>query len=368
MKITLKNLSGKLTSMEINDNDISVIDFKKLLNKQTGDDISTMKFVFNGSILDDSKLLKDYKIGDNSLIIWANIKAKPKNVEESKKEESKKEEVPKKNDKPVDRPTTPKMNTNNSNNNNKNNNNSNNNNPSIINDAAMKELSDMGFPKETARQALISARGNILLAVDILMGVVNANDLNNMGEDEGFEGEEEQVGEDIGPDDVEENLKNIASIAKIMCKNDISKLNEVLETLVSKLPTVVQMIEGNYEEFLDNFSEPTTNEDREIYNEYMKYQEQNKEINPEGLSNLENFVPIDITNNQQVSNTIFNEKEKEDIQRLIQLGFSEKDAIEAYISCDKNDDLAANYLFDNKQENNNQDDLYIDCKFLLLNF
>jgi len=343
MKITLKNLSGKLTSMEINDNNISVIDFKNLLNKQTGDDISIMKFVFNGSILDDSKLLKDYKIGDNSLIIWANIKAKPKNVEESKKEESKKEEVPKKNDKPIVRPTTPKMNTNNSDNNN---NNSNNNNPSIINDAAIKELFDMGFPKETARHALISARGNILLAVDILMGVVNANDLNNMGEDEGFEGEEEQEGEDIGPEEVEQNLQSIASIAKIMCKNDISKLNEVLETLVSKFPTVVHMIEGNYEEFLDKFSEPTTNEDREIYNEYMKYEEQNKEINPEGLSNLENFVPINITNNQQVSDTLFDEKEKEDIQKLIQLGFSEKDAIEAYISCNKNGDLAANYLFD----------------------
>lgn len=41
-------------------------------------------------------------------------------------------------------------------------------------------------------------------------------------------------------------------------------------------------------------------------------------------------------------------EEKADIEDIVSMGFDKNDALEAYISCDKNKELAINYLFDAK--------------------
>jgi UV excision repair protein RAD23 len=59
----------------------------------------------------------------------------------------------------------------------------------------------------------------------------------------------------------------------------------------------------------------------------------------ESVASLPNIHYIDIT-----------AEEKEAIDRLVAMGFDRAQAIEAYLACDKNEDLAANFLFDSMQD------------------
>ena len=90
-------------------------------------------------------------------------------------------------------------------------------------------------------------------------------------------------------------------------------LEPLLQSLGSGNPQLAQMIASNPEQFLGLLGE-----------------------------NGENDAPLP-PGAHAISVT---EEERDAIERLCRLGFNRDQAIQAYFACDKNEELAANFLFD----------------------
>ena len=92
----------------------------------------------------------------------------------------------------------------------------------------------------------------------------------------------------------------------------------MLEPILSQLgagnPQLAQLIAQHPEDFLNLLSETGGDDDAPL---------------PPGA--------------QQISVT---EEERDAIERLVRLGFTQEEAIQAYFACEKNEELAANLLFD----------------------
>ena len=308
MKIILKNLKQMQYIVELESEKNTIKDLKNEIEKLHGFDSAQIKLLFNGKVLTDDKTLEEYQIKNENVIIMMNTKLKAKEnpqpteqqKPESSKEEPKKEEQPKKEE---EKPKTeePK--------------------PKEQDNQKINQLVEMGYEKAKVEQALSAAKGNVDLAIEYLnsnIPVPSPSDQPSTNQQTGS-----------GPN-VPLELRRYASFMKVLCRDDPERIYTLLNTLKSKNPALLNRIKEREEDFKQLLVSPVNQQDIDNY----KFFEQEIGNIPRGQRRIE----IQLT-----------QEEREAINRLKELGFSESDAIQAYIACDKNEELAANYLFEQKQ-------------------
>ena len=435
MKIILKNLKQIEYELQIESNSITVKDLKIEIEKLYSFDSEQIKLLFKGSVLDNSKLLSEYNITENSLIIMMNTKPKQfinnnmnninnninqnQNIAKISKEETKQ------------------------------------NISDILNDnlkIQIDSLVDMGFERSQVEIAVRAANGRIDLAVEYLNnGIpnnVNDNRRNNNNRRNNIRSE------------IMNELKKQANIIKVLCKNDKYYIFTILNNIKRNDPGLLRLITDYRDEFEKLLDTPITEEDEQNYKnleakadniiskrleknlkklqekaekekkekeDKEKIKEDKKEENKDENKNIDNMEKIDIdkgseekNNEQELKNeetgnkkegaelkddkieedkekkvmdvkgenikmkiengnidkkdkvndesinkveqkneninlndnpnqiqNLLTEEDNQIINRLKNLGdFSYERVVEAYIVCNKNEDLTANYLFE----------------------
>ena len=167
----------------------------------------------------------------------------------------------------------------------------------------VNSLVDMGYEKEKAEKAIQAAHGSVDLALEFL----------NSG-------------------NIPESTGNV-NIIKIICMNNPEKITGLLNMFKERHPNLINLMKLHEEEFKNLLVSPITQED------------------------INNFKEIEQELRRPQGPSIRLTKEESDaVKRLQELGFSQAEAVQAYIACDKNEEMAANFLFEQKmrEEEENQ--------------
>jgi UV excision repair protein RAD23 len=300
MKLKLKNLKQQEFDIEIESEQKTVKDLKIEIEKVHGFDANLMKLLHSGQVLEDAKTLEDYKIKEGNVIILMAAKKKQAPPPQPQPEpqaqqnsESKPEEQPKNDTANQNKPDyTDKINS----------------------------LVEMGYEKEKVEKALNAASGSIELAIEFLNSdnIPEPNQVNqNMG------GGSVNI---PGTGNMPAELVQQASIMKILCMNNPQKITSLLNIFKERHPDLINLIKQYETEFKNLLVAPISQEDINIFRQFE--QEMRR---PQGPA-------IRLT-----------KEESDAVKRLQSLGnFSQAEAVQAYLACDKNEEMAANFLFEQK--------------------
>lgn len=312
MKIIIKNLKQVQYNVEIESDEKTIKDLKNEIEKVHGFDSNLMKLLHNGVVLEDAKTLKDYNIKDENVIIMMNAKTKakinpPQEQPPSSISPSNPIEVPKSSEESNKSASVDKVNS----------------------------LVDMGYEKEKVEKALNAANGDINLAIEYLTSgnIPERNQQNQQNSNSG--------NNNTNSSNLPFELRQNASIIKIVCQRNPNKIFSILNNMKEKSPHLFNLIKQHEQEFKNLLVSPISQEDITIY---RNFQQEVRGRRPGGLQ-------IRLT-----------KEESDAVKRLKELGnFSQAEVLQAFIACDKNEELTANYLFEQKlrdeetnKNNNNQ--------------
>ena len=234
MKLILKNLKQIQYEIYVESDKITVNDLKKEIEKLYLFDSEQIKLFHNGTILENQKILSDYKITENSTIILMNTKTKK--LDSVKAIELKPRENPPKT-------SQIKVATENANKSNI---------SKILNDnltIQVNSLVEMGFEKTQVVAAVKAANGRIDLAIEYLNNGIPDN-INNSN-----------INRTKVESEITKELKKQAGVIKMLCKEDKNRIFEILNNIKKNDPGLLRLITDYQNEFKNYLNSPITEED-----------------------------------------------------------------------------------------------------------
>lgn len=221
----------------------------------------------------------------------------------------------------------------------------------------IKSVMEMGFPRDEVIAALRASFNNADRAVEYLMNGIpegaEAGEAGDVSASEDGEGGEEG---DDAPLATEEEVN--AALAdnplaflrqnpqflqmRFVVQQNPRLLGPLLEQIGESNPEVFQLITEHQEAFMQLLEAPMTDNDLRTIASAMEGGEGGELLagGEEGAA-----AAVDPSNVIQVT-----EEEKAAIERLMALGFDRPRVIEAYFACDKNETIAANFLFEHMND------------------
>ena len=139
-------------------------------------------------------------------------------------------------------------------------------------------------------------------------------------------------------------------ITQLTASEDFMLIRNQVRRFPYMIPDIIKYIKDSKPE-LHSMFEKHPRIFRALLNGSIKITGENQGVD----DNTFNFNPDGNTNTvlQNPPEAEMSEDDKEVITQLMALGFSEKSCVEAYLVCDKNADLAINYLLNNNEQKAN---------------
>ena len=299
MKIILKNLRQQEFNIEVESDQITVKDLKLEIEKVHNFDSNVIKLLHSGLVLEDPKKLEEYKIKDGNVIIMMHNKPK-----QQKKPEPEVNPNPQPGPQQSQEQPKPEQ--------------KNDNKPEYA--EKINSLVEMGYEKEKVEKAINAAAGSIDMAIEFLNS-------GNIPEPSSQNNTNNYVPGSVNPN-LPSELKVNASIIKVLCMNNPEKLPSILNTLKEHSPGLIDLIKQYEADFKNLLISPVTQEDITIFQQIHR--------RPQG---------------PQIRLT---KEESDAVKRLQELGFSQAEAVQAFIACEKNEEMAANFLFEQKMRDDEE--------------
>ena len=347
MKVIFKTLKQETHEVEVDSDEITILDLKKAAEEKHKIDANSMKLVFNGTILKDENTLQSYNIKDGNVLVLMISKVKVQNKKETTESTSNNNTT-----------TTTTSNTNTNNNNLSNNTTikDNNNNTSNTEKSETKKenkpvdytaqiasLVEMGYQKDYAEAAIKAAKGNVTIAIEYLYNGIPEN----IPEDNNVSGSDNNTGE-VGSE--ADQVKKIASMVKVLCSNDPTQLQNIILSIQRSQPELLELIKRNEAVFKEAISKPFSDEDMANFRELSSLA---GGLGGSGSGTGTGTGSGSGTGTGGRNDVIKLSKTDYDaVQRLKEFGFTEMEAVQAYFACDKNSEMALNFLFETKEGGN----------------